>query len=58
MNSNFEKAIRYLIWTNELSTDDINYTEFFELCVQIAKNEEMAEKYAKLNDKVMKLLLS
>lgn len=55
--SDFEKAIRYLIWKSRLSTD-INYTEFFELCTQIAEDEEMAEKYAKLNDKAMELLLN
>lgn len=58
MVSDFEKAIRYLIWSNNLSPDDIDYKEFFELCLQIVKDEELAKKYAKLNDKVMEFILN
>lgn len=54
MKSDFEKAIRYLI-VNTKQSKDINYKEFFELCVQIAKNGEVTEEYAKLYDNLMEL---
>lgn len=64
--TNFKKAMGDLIWKSKqkINTDidinigtDIEYVEFYELCVQIAKDKEMAEKYAKLKDELIKSLL-
>lgn len=55
--SDFEKAVRFVI-VNAKQSKDVNYKEFFELCAQISKNEEVAEEYAKLYDKLMELLLN